>query len=148
MSNNAAVPYGIKGLTSTVRNHWRSRAIRRVATGGRLSRPVGKSKNVSRSREPRNVGETVAHKKTCEIRFEFTPDNFRTPPELFARLIVNNVLRILISAICIPIAAFCVFGFLASFEPGVGSGWKIGYAIVFATCIATSIAPWLMLSNR
>ncbi len=90
------------------------------------------SRRMSRGRDNHATwGKTVAHKKTCEIRFEFTPDNFRTPPELFARLSVNNVMRILISAISISVAAFCVFGFLASFEPGVSVSWKIGYAILF-----------------
>jgi len=38
----------------------------------------------------------------------------------------------------LPIAVFCVFGFCLSFEPGVGLGWKIGYAVLFALFVAAA----------
>ena len=31
---------------------------------------------------------------------------------------------------CLIVAAFCGFGFLSSFEPGVSIAWKIGYAVL------------------
>ena len=39
-------------------------------------------------------------------------------------------MRVLLILLLAPIALFCGFGFLASFEyPGV-TGWKVGYAVV------------------
>ncbi len=44
----------------------------------------------------------------------------------------SKVASIAALAVCVPIAAFSVFGFLASSEPGIdGTPWKIGYAILF-----------------
>lgn len=37
------------------------------------------------------------------------------------------------------VALFCIFGFLASFEPGIGVGWKIGYAIAFFASLGFGI---------
>ena len=37
------------------------------------------------------------------------------------------------------VTLFCIFGFLASFEPGIGVGWKIGYAIAFFASLAFGI---------
>lgn len=53
-------------------------------------------------------------------------------------------MKIFISVVCAAIAAFSVFGFLASFEPGVAIGWKIGYALVFAVTTAAAICPWAL----
>jgi hypothetical protein len=42
-------------------------------------------------------------------------------------------IRLLIAALSLGIAAFAGFGFAASFEPGAGIGWKLGYAGLFLT---------------
>ena len=34
---------------------------------------------------------------------------------------------------------FCIYGFCASFEPGQGLGWKIGYASVASLLLAAAI---------
>lgn len=67
---------------------------------------------------------------------------------LTARDRLTVPIRILISVMCMPVAAFSVFGFLASFEPGVAIGWKIGYATLFVVLVATGIAPWIPKSSR
>jgi hypothetical protein len=36
-------------------------------------------------------------------------------------------MRWLVALICFMIALFCGYGLLASFEPGAGMAWKIGY---------------------
>ena len=53
-------------------------------------------------------------------------------------------LRILISAVCLPVAAFSVFGFLASFEPGITIGWKIGYTILGVGSLGAAVLPWVL----
>ena len=42
--------------------------------------------------------------------------------------------------LCLPIAVFCVYGLCASVEPGVGLGWKIGYASMASLFVAAGIA--------
>ena len=37
-------------------------------------------------------------------------------------------------------AGFCVFGFLASFEPGNGLAWKIGYGTLGCICLVGAVA--------
>jgi hypothetical protein len=51
--------------------------------------------------------------------------------------------RIIGSAGCLLLAAFCVFGFLATFEPGPHLGWRIGYALTGLLAFCGAIAPWL-----
>lgn len=51
--------------------------------------------------------------------------------------------RMLISVICLSVAAFSVFGFLASFESGVGTDWKIAYAAVGISSLGLSLLPWI-----
>jgi hypothetical protein len=41
--------------------------------------------------------------------------------------ILNWLFRIISAMVLLCVTAFCVFGFLASFEPGNGLPWKIGY---------------------
>jgi peptidoglycan/LPS O-acetylase OafA/YrhL len=41
--------------------------------------------------------------------------------------ILNWLFRIVLAMLLLCVAAFCVFGFLASFEPGNGVQWKVGY---------------------
>ncbi|MCA9054808.1 MAG: hypothetical protein KDA75_13295 [Planctomycetaceae bacterium] len=57
---------------------------------------------------------------------------------------MTRPLRILVSAVCLPIAAFCLFGFLAAFEPGVTVGWKVAYAILGSGSLAAAVLPWLL----
>ena len=57
------------------------------------------------------------------------------------------VLRALLTLLCLPVAAFSVFGYMASFEPGVGSGWKVGYAVLFFAALAAGLLPWLRRSR-
>ena len=40
--------------------------------------------------------------------------------------------KALLTVLFLAVAAFSVFGCLASFEPGVSYGWKLGYAAVLA----------------
>jgi len=42
--------------------------------------------------------------------------------------------------LCLPITVFCLYGLCASFEPGVGLGWKIGYASMASLFVAAAIA--------
>ena len=53
------------------------------------------------------------------------------------------VLRLLATLASLAIAAFCVFGFLASFEPGVSPAWKVGYAVVFVVALLGAAGAWL-----
>lgn len=51
----------------------------------------------------------------------------------------SRVLLQLIAVACLPIAAFCLWGFLAAFEPG-GEPWRIIYPVVFATTLVVGSA--------
>jgi len=46
------------------------------------------------------------------------------------------VIAIVGSPLLLAVAAFCVFGFLATFEPGQFMAFRIGYSIVGLGCIA------------
>lgn len=56
---------------------------------------------------------------------------------------MSIVLRLLATVASLGVAAFCVFGFLASFEPGVSAAWKVGYAVVFVVALLGAAAAWL-----
>lgn len=47
--------------------------------------------------------------------------------------------RILGALALLAVALFCVFGFLASFEPGNGLQWKIGYAALGCGCLTGAV---------
>jgi hypothetical protein len=47
--------------------------------------------------------------------------------------------RILGALALLVIALFCVFGFLAAFEPGNGWLWKAGYAAIGCTCLTATV---------
>jgi Na+/proline symporter len=51
--------------------------------------------------------------------------------ELLGRLIST------VALLCV--SAFCVFGFLASFEPGNGLLWKVGYGVLGCGCLTSAI---------
>jgi hypothetical protein len=55
---------------------------------------------------------------------------------------MSTVLRLLATAASLGVAAFCAFGFLASFEPGVSPAWKVGYAVVFTLSILGAAVSW------
>jgi hypothetical protein len=40
------------------------------------------------------------------------------------------------------IAAFCAYGFLASFEPGPFLAFRIGYPVLGAVCLGSAV--WLL----
>lgn len=56
--------------------------------------------------------------------------------------------KILTSALVVPFAAFCVFGFSASFEPGVHTAWKVGYAVLFSIACAALVVLWTRRSSE
>ncbi|MBD3673031.1 MAG: hypothetical protein HUJ26_05850 [Planctomycetaceae bacterium] len=56
---------------------------------------------------------------------------------------MDSPLRILISVVCLAVAACCVYGFMASFEPGIGAVWKIGYAAVGISSLGFSVSHGL-----
>ena len=64
----------------------------------------------------------------------------------FVRDQLNVRLRILTSVLCLPVAAFSVFGFFASFEAGVIFGWKIGFLAIFTATVTSGITPWIWRS--
>jgi hypothetical protein len=53
---------------------------------------------------------------------------------------MKTFVRILASVPLLAIAGFCVFGFLASFEPGNGLPWKVGYGALGCGCMIGAIA--------
>lgn len=53
---------------------------------------------------------------------------------------MKTLLRILGALPLLALAGFCVFDFLASFEPGNGFLWKVGYAALGWGCLAGAIA--------
>lgn len=54
------------------------------------------------------------------------------------------ILTVVASLVLLPIAAFCLFGFLATFEPtdtpGMFMAFRIGYAVVGIGCFAGIVA--------
>lgn len=61
---------------------------------------------------------------------------------------MSRVLLAILSLFGVLFAAFCVFGFLASHEPGVSPVWKIGYAAGFVMSMAVSVGGWFLLPPR
>ena len=54
--------------------------------------------------------------------------------------------RILLAMTCGGLALFCVYGFIASFEPTEGAHWfKAGYAIGFLVLV--TLAAWALLTR-
>jgi len=53
--------------------------------------------------------------------------------------------RILIVVILLAVAAFCTFGFLATFESPAFTRWRIGYGVAFVLCFAG--AAWAVLGK-
>ncbi|MGQ0552833.1 MAG: hypothetical protein ACT4PU_06390 [Planctomycetota bacterium] len=62
---------------------------------------------------------------------------------------MTNLPRILLALLLLAVAAFCGFGFMATYEPTDGSGfmaWRIGYGVVGVLCLGG--AAWLLLARR
>ena len=55
---------------------------------------------------------------------------------------VKTLLQLLKSLALLSVAAFCAYGFLASFEPGNSPLWKAGYGLLGSTCLIWFIAMW------
>jgi hypothetical protein len=55
---------------------------------------------------------------------------------------VKTLFRILKSLALFFAAAFCGFGFMASFEPGNDLLWKAGYGLLSGACLFKLIAMW------
>lgn len=53
--------------------------------------------------------------------------------------------QIILRGVCLLLAAFFLFGFLASFEPGVSTAWKVGYATVLVLALSGALVPWQFL---
>lgn len=51
-------------------------------------------------------------------------------------------MKLVLSIVCLLIAAFCVFGFLATFEPGVKNAvmFRLVYGVVGLGCLASIFA--------
>jgi hypothetical protein len=53
-------------------------------------------------------------------------------------------IALIISVILLGVAAFCVFGFLATFEPsnipGLNFAFRVGYVVLGIACVSTAIA--------
>ena len=52
------------------------------------------------------------------------------------------ILKIIVLAMCLFLAAFCAFGFLASFEPGVRGAlsFRVAYGAVGLGCVGAIVA--------
>jgi hypothetical protein len=54
-------------------------------------------------------------------------------------------MRQALAAVLLLVAAFCVFGFLASFEPGPYLVFRVGYPVLGVVCLGLAI--WLLLKS-
>jgi hypothetical protein len=57
--------------------------------------------------------------------------------------ILRMLARILAALVLLAMACFCVFGFLASFEPGNGLIWKVGYGALACGFLIGAVALFL-----
>jgi uncharacterized membrane protein YkvI len=48
--------------------------------------------------------------------------------------------RIIAALVLVAVAAFCAFGFLASFEPGNGLSWKVAYGGLACFSLGCAVA--------
>jgi hypothetical protein len=54
----------------------------------------------------------------------------------------EDVMKRSSASLLLLIAAFCVYGFLASFEPGPNLAFRIGYPVVGVLCLGSAV--WLL----
>jgi len=57
-------------------------------------------------------------------------------------------MRMAITLLSLPLMAFCLFGFLASFEPGIKDSWKLLYGTLLALLSIAAIAPWCVRRSQ
>lgn len=43
-------------------------------------------------------------------------------------------MKVVLALGLLAVAAFCVFGILATFEPGTALGWRVGYGAALVAC--------------
>ena len=50
-------------------------------------------------------------------------------------------MRIIVPLCLLTLAAFCVFGFLATYEPMEGGAlaWRVGYGVAIVTCTCAAL---------
>jgi hypothetical protein len=60
---------------------------------------------------------------------------------------MTTVPRIIITLALLGVTAFCVFGLLASFEPGVSLAWRVGYATAIVACLVGLVWTWARASR-
>jgi hypothetical protein len=60
--------------------------------------------------------------------------------------VLRILARIFGALVLLAFALFCVFGFLASFEPGNGWQWKAGYGALGCACLFGAVT--LLLPRR
>lgn len=58
------------------------------------------------------------------------------------------IFRVLLMLVLLAIAAFCLFGFLATFEPPQYPGWRVAYGTVGVICIIGAIGVMLVPHRR
>lgn len=56
---------------------------------------------------------------------------------------MNRIIRIVIALVLLAVAAFCAFGFLATFEPPSHIPLRVAYGCIGLACLAG--ASWLMM---
>jgi hypothetical protein len=59
-----------------------------------------------------------------------------------------NLAQSIVSGCCLLLAAFSVFGFLATFEPGVELAWRVGYLTLFVVSLIGASMPWTRVDAR
>jgi serine/threonine protein kinase len=84
---------------------------------------------------------TVSESRATLIRIFEERIAYRPPPMDRSRW-----LKIFIAALAFLVAAFCVFGFIASFEPGDNGIFKILYSAIGVACILSGV--WLLRKKR
>lgn len=54
---------------------------------------------------------------------------------------MRSLIKWILAFACLPVAAFCVFGFLATFEPGVQHAWafRVTYALIGTVSLAVPV---------
>jgi len=54
-----------------------------------------------------------------------------------------------VALVCLPVGGFCIFGFLATFEPTSNAiPFRIGYTIIGLACLSGIIAPFVRAREK
>jgi hypothetical protein len=59
---------------------------------------------------------------------------------------MSPTIRIVVSLLLLAVAAYCGFGFLATFEPPGFVGWRIGFAV--GIVLSLGGVAWLCFAKR